>query len=195
MVRWHQALHDHVARTKPRHFRPRLTPREAQVDAGESLRLLRKAEGFVLIAELNAAPVGFLMAELASFPTRHYRLELKPHLAGHIDGVFVELNARNRGIGTALFREAEDRLRAMGCDNIELGVVWGNDVARRFYRDFGFEEVALRLRKDVSTPPADWEEVRRRRRTALMKRPAKRGTPPRPSRSARWRRRRVSQVM
>jgi len=175
LERWYLGLMLHVARTRPQHYRLSLTLRDARWTTSEAIRRQRKARGFFLIAEVGGNPAGFLSAAVAGFPPRWARLEERPNLQGHIDDVFVEPVVRNRGVGTALFKAAEKRLRAMGCDNLRLGVVAGNTGARRFYRRLGFQDHRLGLRKDVAKPPHDWEEVVRRREKALRKRPAARG--------------------
>ena len=167
IVRWHRDLHVHVARTMPRQLNPQMSRKVADWYASENLRLTRKALGFVLVAELAGKPVGFLAAEVAADPHPLARIELRPNLQGKISSLFVEAATRNRGVGTALLREAESRFRAMKCDNLQLGVVAGNADARRFYRELGFEEFNLKLRKVVARPPRDWSEVRKRRMTAL----------------------------
>jgi|GEM_PF-666827 len=175
LERWYLGLLLHVAQTRPQHYRLRLTSSDGRRTALGAVRRLRKARGFFLIAEVGGTPAGFLAAAVAGFPPRWARLEERPNLQGHIDDVFVEPGVRNRGVGTALFKAAERRFRAMGCDNLRLGVVAGNEVAREFYRGLGFQEHRLGLRKDVAKPPGDWEEVRRRRKRAVRKRSAARG--------------------
>lgn len=169
IVRWHRDLHLHVARTMPRHLNLRISPKEAEWYASENIRLTRRARGFILVAEGSGKPVGFLAAEVAADPHPLARIEQKPNLQGKISSIFVEPGVRERGVGTALFREAELRFRAMKCDNLQLGVVAGNAVARRFYRDLGFEEFNLKLRKSVASPPRNWVEASKRRKLALRR--------------------------
>ncbi len=177
LERWYLGLMFHVARTRPQHYRLRLTSRDARWTTSEAIRRQRKARGFFLIAEVGGTPAGFLSASVAGFPPRWARLEERPNLQGFIDDVFVEPGVRNRGVGTALFNAAEERFRAMGCDNLRLWVAAGNQGAREFYRGLGFQEHRLGLRKDLGKPPGDWEEVRRLRTRAVRKRPAVRRPP------------------
>jgi len=151
----------------PRHLNPQISSKMAKWYASENIRLTRRARGFILVAEVAGKAVGFLAAEVAADPHPLARIEQKPNLQGKISSIFVEAGTRNRGVGTALFREAESRFRAMKCDNLQLGVVAGNTDARRFYRGLGFEEFNLKLRKVVARPPRDWDEVRKRRARAL----------------------------
>jgi ribosomal protein S18 acetylase RimI-like enzyme len=164
LLEWHRRLYLHIGKLNPRRYQTRLSRQDVEADTKESLRLLRRARGFVLIAELEQEPVGFVMAEVLEFPPRHHRLTRRPELTGQIDTLFVEERARNMGVGTALLQAAEKRLRAEGCDNLQLGVVEENETARNLYAGLGYRELGRRLRKDVGKPPRDWEDVRRQRR-------------------------------
>ena len=123
--------------------------------------------GFVLIAELDGRPAGYLMAHLAAFPDRHHLRTRRPNLEGYVAELLADKKARRRGIGSALLHEAERRLKALGCDNLQIGVSADNTAARRLYRRFGFHEFGLRLRKDVAEPPRSWRVVPSKHARAL----------------------------
>ena len=57
---------------------------------------------------------------------------------GWLHSVAVLRAYRRRGIGTALVREAEKRLRAMGCVKINLQILPENAGVADFYRRLGF---------------------------------------------------------
>lgn len=169
LKRWYLDLHRYTARTRPRHYESALSSPDGRWLADWYVRWLEETRSFVLVAELRGRPVGFLAAGVAEFPDRYTRLEERPNLQGHIHDVFVEPRARRQGVAQALFDAAEQRLRAAGCDNLRLGVAAGNEVARRFYRRFGFQEHKLGLRKDIRNPLAKWEQFRRIRRAEFRR--------------------------
>jgi ribosomal protein S18 acetylase RimI-like enzyme len=164
---WHRDLYTDVPRASHRYYEVHLTDRQALVDGLEALRIERKMRGFVLVAELDGKPVGYIMAHLAAVPHRHHLRTRRPNLEGYVGEVLVDKRARRRGVGSALFQEAERRLLALGCDNLQLGVTAENTAARRFYRGVGFREFGLRLRTDISEPPRSWRDVRSKRARAL----------------------------
>ncbi len=129
-----------------------------------ALAHLRKHGGFALVAELEGRQVGFLTGLLQPVPGEVSRMEQRPNQQGYVMDIFVEEEARGRGAGRALLREAERRFLEMGCDNVQLNVVAGNQAARRVYERAGFREIDLRLRKVIAPPPRGWLEVRSRRR-------------------------------
>jgi ribosomal protein S18 acetylase RimI-like enzyme len=166
LVGWHRGLYLYIGRLNPTRYRTRFTHSEATKDTKDSLRLLRKARGLVLVAELGGRAVGFLMAEGPTPLPLHYQRTRRPEVIGQIDTVFVEEAVRNQGVGTALFREAERRLRARGCTHLILGVVAENEVAQQLYQNLGFSPLGMRMMKPIARRPATWKEARARARSA-----------------------------
>jgi ribosomal protein S18 acetylase RimI-like enzyme len=68
---------------------------------------------------------------------------------GFVSDVYVRPDARGRGIGSALVREAVQRLRAQGAATVELEVLASNHAARAIYARWGFAEVELVLVADA----------------------------------------------
>lgn len=64
---------------------------------------------------------------------------------------FVEVHPpwRGRGLAGAVMALAEEDARAHGSTEIGLNVFGGNVVARRAYRSAGYEEAAIRMRKQI----------------------------------------------
>ena len=58
---------------------------------------------------------------------------------GWINRVAVLKTHRRQGLGMLLMREAEARLRALGCAKINLQVRTGNRAVIDFYRDLGYD--------------------------------------------------------
>lgn len=164
---WYRDLEVFIARTAPHHLAVRLPAEYPSLYASKSLRSIRKNGGFVLIAEVGARPAGFLTGEILPLPPRIARMELRPNFQGYIGDLYLERWARRRGVGRRLIEEASRRFLALGCDNLQLGVAPSNLSARRFYERSGFQEVSLRLRKDLPPLAPSWEEVRRRRARAV----------------------------
>ncbi|MEA2824052.1 MAG: hypothetical protein QOF03_534 [Alphaproteobacteria bacterium] len=57
---------------------------------------------------------------------------------GWVNRIAVLQSHRGRGVGSALMREAETRLRAMGCTKINLQVRTSNAMAAEFYERLGY---------------------------------------------------------
>lgn len=66
---------------------------------------------------------------------------------GHIYRVAVRKSHRRHGIGALLMREAEARLRALGCVKINLQIRMENGAVADFYRGLGYE---IETRTDMS---------------------------------------------
>lgn len=77
--------------------------------------------------------VGFVTIETGSRPSRQR--------GRYLDIVNLEIDAehRNEGYGTAVLERAAEMAREADRDYLTVSCEWGNDGARRFYRDAGFE--------------------------------------------------------
>jgi GNAT superfamily N-acetyltransferase len=88
----------------------------------------RRAEA--LIAEWNSEPVGFAVW-FYSFSTFLARPSL------YVEDVFVNPEARGRGIGRAIFAHLAARALAQGCGRMEWSVLDWNAPSIAFYRSLG----------------------------------------------------------
>lgn len=164
LERWHRGLGVLLAPLLPELTRSDLPSSYGKLYLAHTLRLQRKQGGFVLLAEREGRPVGFLTGLLQSVPGPVARMELWPSQEGFVMDVFVEEGARGEGVGRALFDAAERRFVEMGCDNVQLNVIATNEGARRFYARRGYTDVGLRMRKTVARRPISWDAARGRRR-------------------------------
>jgi len=118
--------------------------RQLQEVLAEDVRsLLGRPGALVLLAEQGPErlPVGYLSAQFQVDTRRAL-----PRRAT-IEDWYVEPSCRTQGIGTALFAEAEKRLRAQHCELIESATWPSNTPARRAHEHLGFLEVEIRYRK------------------------------------------------
>lgn len=81
----------------------------------------------------NGEPVGFIF----------YRTDLKvPYVSGNylwIDLIYVKEEERGKGIGTALYRDAEEYARRMGLDRIVIDIFEPNMRSKEFHAGLDFE--------------------------------------------------------
>jgi ribosomal protein S18 acetylase RimI-like enzyme len=91
---------------------------------------LALSDGLLLVAEDGAGKViGTVMAGYDGH-------------RGWLYAVAVDPASQRSGIGTALVKEACQRLRALGCMKVNLQVRAGNEAVAAFYRKLGFAEEA-----------------------------------------------------
>jgi len=69
---------------------------------------------------------------------------------GVVQNIYVRPERRGEGIGSALLREAERRLRAGGVEAITLEAMADNDEAVAFYERHGYEPHRVTMRKSDS---------------------------------------------
>jgi ribosomal protein S18 acetylase RimI-like enzyme len=108
-----------------------------QRDIARKLKVQRE---LFLVADLDGSIVGTVMAGYDGH-------------RGWVNYLAVDIGQRRRGIGTALMRDAERRLRLLGCPKLNLQIRRENTEVQAFYAALGFSEDAAvsmgkRLEKD-----------------------------------------------
>lgn len=142
---------------------PEVTVREAEAaDAPQIMDLIRE----LAIANGEASPVsesyveeflsfpgcGVLVAEEDGEIVGLLSYSVRPNLyhagdAAIIEELVVSGRARGRGIGSALLQEMIALADALGCVEIAVSTLPGNEVAQRFYRRHGLVDEAVLLEK------------------------------------------------
>ena len=93
-------------------------------------RKLKVQRELFLVAELEGVVVGVVMAGYEGH-------------RGWVNYLAVDIGQRRRGIGTALMRDAERRLRLVGCPKLNLQIRSENTTVQAFYQAIGFSEDAV----------------------------------------------------
>ncbi len=86
---------------------------------------IRRPGSFTLVAEGDGGVLGFVVAEIR-------------RKSGHIITIDVVAEARRSGVGSALLRDAEDRLLRVGARAVALETPVNNEAAIRFYKQKGY---------------------------------------------------------
>ena len=107
----------------------------------------KRPGGGILVAETDGALAGFLVAGVV-VDTGTY-LPPQTRTFGWISDLWVEPQARSKGIGRALIAAAEARLRAAGIGRVELAAVVGNADALALYERLGYRRYEVSLAKTL----------------------------------------------
>ncbi len=105
---------------------------------GEVTHVLASPEARLFVAEVDVELIGTARVEFAQRP--YFRI-------AEIRRVYVRPRWRRRGVATELMRVAEEAAREGGAREVRLSVVTANTEAIGFYRQRGYGDFALRLRK------------------------------------------------
>ena len=107
-------------------------------------RVIADSNGLILIATSDGVPCGFV----AGCP------EEEPEMRDwyfYVAELIVSESYRGRGIGHRLLLAMEDAARARGLKRMGIGVLAGSDRVHRLYRELGYRDYAISLRKEL--PP------------------------------------------
>jgi ribosomal protein S18 acetylase RimI-like enzyme len=102
-------------------------------------------EGVILVAEENGVALGY-----AVVLTRSVEDGTADEIAydyAHVVDLVVAKEARRRGIGRMLLDDCERRAREAGRDDLRITVLARNEGAHALYRDFGFDDLLIDMRK------------------------------------------------
>lgn len=103
---------------------------------------LRADEAFILLAERGGQPVGYAVVHLQEGPDDTYPLGSR---YAEIYTLSVAPEARGQGIGSLLLDAIDQRLAALGIQNVAVAAMVENEPALRLYQRRGFvpREVVL----------------------------------------------------
>ncbi|MFC7177320.1 GNAT family N-acetyltransferase [Halosegnis marinus] len=90
----------------------------------------------------DGGTVGFVTLSEGTHPSREYSRYLR------VVNLAIDEGHRNRGLGAAVLDRVRELARERGCDHLKVSCEWGNEGARRFYREAGFEPKQV----DFATP-------------------------------------------
>lgn len=139
LLAWGRALHE-----VERAFEPQLMYEEAQAREryGETLH---HPQTLLLIAELVAQPVGYLYAYVADAPP--YFATRAKHCI--IEVVYLEPQARGRGIAQDLVARCGDWARAAGASRLMAGIYAANEPSIKLFAGQGFVPYHITLVRDL----------------------------------------------
>ena len=66
-----------------------------------------------------------------------------------LDGLYVEEEYRNKGIGKSLLTEAISRIKNMNVKYVDINVMYNNVIAKHIYEKLGFVGYEIKMRKSI----------------------------------------------
>ena len=66
-----------------------------------------------------------------------------------LDGLYVEKEYRNKGIGNSLLIEAISRIKNMNVKYVDINVMYNNIIAKHIYEKLGFVGYEIKMRKSI----------------------------------------------
>ena len=66
-----------------------------------------------------------------------------------LDGLYVEKEYRNKGIGKSLLKDAISRIKNMNVKYVDINVMYNNIIAKHIYEKLGFVGYEIKMRKSI----------------------------------------------
>lgn len=101
--------------------------------------------GTILIAEDEGAIIGY--ATILTEVHEDGKGDEVAYCYAHVGDLVTARHVRGRGIGRLLLGECERRAKAAGRDELRITVLADNGRAHQVYRDFGFADLLVDMRK------------------------------------------------
>ena len=115
-------------------------------DEDDVCRLIDDENTHIVTATENGEVLGYMIAKIQD-GTPH------PHIRAiktlYIDDICVKETEAHKGVGTALFKEAERIGKETGCERIDLNVWAFNGPAIEFYRKMGLNVSRMHMEKKL----------------------------------------------
>ncbi len=145
LIGFHRSLYQaHRDEVVAAHDRPLIEYRDYERILNDDLQaLLKDPSSHVLVAESQAAAVGYITGRITVEPRR-----VLPR-RGVVEDWFVVPESRGTGVGASLLRELERRFTAAGCEVMESATWSANEGARRAHDALGFREIRVIYRKRI----------------------------------------------
>jgi ribosomal protein S18 acetylase RimI-like enzyme len=113
-------------------------------------QLLRGQDAFVVVARRGPAAVGYALGHVHLGPDDTWATGDR---IGEVESLALLPGERGRGIGTLLLDCAEAILEDHGARDVVIGVLAGNDGARRFYERRGMSPAIIKMMR-IGPKPA-----------------------------------------
>ena len=66
-----------------------------------------------------------------------------------LDGLYVEKEYRNKGIGNSLLKDAISRIKNMNVKYVDINVMYNNIIAKHIYEKLGFVGYEIKMKKSI----------------------------------------------
>lgn len=129
----------HMANLQPRQYR------EVPQDIAFVQKGIVDENADILVAEENGEIIGLASVFYEELSSKPYRVALN---FVELDTLFVSEYHRRKGVGTALFRAAQQWAKERDAQSLQLITLGENTYARQFYERMGMQELIVKYIKE-----------------------------------------------
>lgn len=104
--------------------------------------IIKNKQDLLLIYVVNNNVVAYIYA-------KKIKDDVSKNTSYLIDGLYVEEEYRNQGIAKKLIKEIIKICSVNDCSNIDINVMYKNELAKKLYKALNFNELKLTLRLEL----------------------------------------------
>lgn len=131
-------LVDEVSKIDPfKRFRSRQDV-HAQPYFDAQLQKIDEGNGLILVVEDGDTLIGYIMGRISH--RNDTDTDKYPTIQGYVEGLFIRVSHRGKGIAATLIERMEAYFREQHCEYSALSCVAANTVARKLYEKTGYGE-------------------------------------------------------
>ena len=106
-------------------------------------------QGKIFVAEEDGVLKGFIAGFVYSYDERD-KLDYLCPKKGVVAELIVSKKSRSKGTGNLLITQMEKYFKEINCKYVQIDVFAYNEIARRFYNKYGYEERLITLFKSLN---------------------------------------------
>lgn len=124
-----------------------ITSQYREIYFSKTLDEVKKYEGKIFLYKENNHIVGLIVGIVNNDALDNY--DFKAPKRGRVSELIVSKSCRSKGIGEKLLKAMEEHLKALGCQDILIGVFGYNERAIKFYEKMGYHTRMIEVTKKI----------------------------------------------
>ncbi|MFA6427668.1 MAG: GNAT family N-acetyltransferase [Candidatus Magasanikbacteria bacterium] len=112
------------------------------------IKELKRSTGVIFVAIDGKGIIGYCAGAINITRTAE-AIGLRPAKAGRVVDLYVDARYRKQKIGLKLMNMMNKYFKQLKCKTMYVEVFAPNSIAREFYREYGFEEISIDLKKKI----------------------------------------------
>ncbi|KYC35955.1 acetyltransferase [Scytonema hofmannii PCC 7110] len=123
--------------------------------------IVKKQDGQIYVAQSNERIIGFVVCFVEELDEGDLHIVERERKYGYISDLYVLATTRERGVGAALMKAAENWFINLKLEVVRVGLLYSNERAAMFYRKAGYQPYEIVYEKHLLKESFLSEEIDR----------------------------------